>query len=136
MIAVSRAAFCDEAFEARERPALTCLGIERVDLVRPKMRSAYIKFDDKAGFGRFDDTDLVFIDGNYVYAEYGDTAERRMKLVPPHNYGPPERCYYTTVTDNPGFVVNPFGEDAPIHIPWEPGALYHRQGYTNTLDFA
>jgi hypothetical protein len=57
-------------------------------------------------------------------------------LVPPHNYGPPERCYYETVVDRPGFVIHPFGRGRAIHVPWLPGQLFHRQGHTNTIDFA
>lgn len=135
VIAVSGAAMRDENYEPRPAPALACLGIERVQTVRPDMRGTYVKLDDKAGFRRFTDTDLVFVDGNYVYADYGASAVGRFKLVPPHHFGPPERCYYTTVTDRPGFVVNRHGKGRAIHVPWEPGALYHRQGYTNTLDF-
>jgi hypothetical protein len=135
VIAVSRAAMRDDAYEPRPAPALACLGIERVHAVRPHMRATYLKLDDKAGFRRFADTDLVFVDGNYTYADYAASAEGRLKLVPPHPYGPPERCYYTTVTDHPGFVVNRHGQGRAIYVPWEPGALYYRQGYTNTLDF-
>lgn len=135
VIAVSRAAMRDEHYEPRPLPALKCLGIERVQAVRPNMRGTYFKLDDKTGLRRFADTDLVFVDGNYVYADYAASAERRLKLVPPHPYGPPERCYYTTVVDRPGVVVNRHGEGRAIHVPWEPGALFYRQGYTNTLDY-
>ena len=99
------------------------------------MRGTYLKLDDKTGLSRFDDTDLVFVDGNYVYADYVASAEGRMRLVPTHPWGPPERCYYTTVTDHPGVVINRYGAGRAIYVPWEPGALYYRQGYTNTLDY-
>ena len=135
VIAVSRAAMRDEDYQPRSAPALECLGIERVQAVRSDMRATYLKLDDKTGLRRFAETDLVFVDGNYVYAHYAASAEGRLKLVPPHPFGPPERCYYTTVVDRPGLVVNRYGEGRAIHVPWEPGALFYRQGYTNTLDF-
>jgi len=72
----------------------------------------------------------------YVYAQYAAAAQPRLKLIPPHNFGPPERCYYELVTGHPGLVVHLFGRGKGIYIPWEPGALFHRQGYSNTLDFA
>jgi hypothetical protein len=56
-------------------------------------------------------------------------------VVLPHPFGPPERCYYTHVSDQPGLVVRPHGAGRAIHLPWLPGALYHRQGYSNTAGF-
>ena len=74
--------------------------------------------------------------GLYVYAEYAPEATQRLKLIPPHKFGPPERTYYEVVTEQPGFVVHPFGQGKAIYIPWLPGTLFHRQGHTNTIDFA
>ncbi len=136
VIATSRAGFCDEDYEPRPESALRCLGIERVRLVRDDMTSSYLRLDDKTGFERFEATDLVFLDGRYVYADYATDVTQRLKLVPPHMFGPPERCYYTQVTDHPGFTVRRYGQGQAIYIPWEPGALFYRQGYTNTSDWA
>lgn len=136
LIATGRSSFRDEADELRAAPALQCLGIEAIQQIRADMRSSYFKFTDKAGFTRFEDSDLVFMDGPYIYAQYAATAQPQMKLIPPHPFGPPERCYYTQETAYPGFTVHAFGQGQAIYIPWEPGTLFHRQGYTNTFDFA
>jgi len=135
VISVCRSGFRDEDYELRCSPALKCLGIEEVAMVRPHMRSAYFKMEDKEGLGRFPVTDLLYLGGNYVYAEYVAGVDRRFKLIPPHMFGPPERCYYTLVTDHPGLTVHPFGSGMGLYIPWEPGGLYYRQGHTNTFDF-
>ena len=135
LIATGRSGFCDEDCEPRAHPAFHALGIEQMRQVREDTRSTYLELDDKQGMQRLADTDLVFVDGPYVYADYGRHAQLRLKLIPPHNFGPPERCYFTQVTDHPGFVVNPFGKGRAIHVPWLPGALFHRQGYANTADF-
>lgn len=135
LIAVGQSGFRDEDFEPRSRPALKSLGIERVLHVRTDMRSSYFKLDDKQGFERFADTDLVYMDGPYIYAQYAPAARPHLKLIPPHNFGPPERCYYTTVTDHPAFTVHPYGKGQAIYIPWRPGSLFHRQGYLNTMAF-
>ena len=50
-------------------------------------------------------------------------------------YGPPERCYFTQISDFPGLTVNSFGKGKCIFIPWEPGRLYYQEGYDNTLNF-
>lgn len=136
LVATGQSGFLDEHHERRAGPALQSLGIERVLRVREDMRSSYLQLDDKTGFGRFADVDLVYLDGPYVYAAYAGEAEQRLRLIPPHMFGPPERCYWTQVTDHPGVVVHPFGEGRAIYLPWLPGALFHRQGYPNTSDFA
>lgn len=135
LIATGRSGFCDEAYEPRAHPAFHALGIERVKQVRTDTRSTYLELDAKQGMEWLADSDLVFVDGPYVYADYGPSAQPRLKLIPPHSFGPPERCYYTQETDHPGLVVNPFGKGRAIHLPWLPGALFHRQGYANTADF-
>jgi hypothetical protein len=135
-IATGQTGFRDGDGERRDTPAPACLGIERVTRVREDTRSIYFELDDKRGFARFADTDLVFMDGPYVYADYAGDVTLRLKMIPPHMFGPPERCYYTQVTDHPGLAVRPFGKGHAIYIPWLPGRLFHRQGYTNTFDFA
>lgn len=135
LIAAGRSGFRDEAYEPRSRPALQSLGIQEVELIRSDMTSSYLKFDQKADFPRFVHTDLLYLDGPYVYAAYAREAKQRLRLIPPHNFGPPERCYYEIITERPGFVVHPYGKGRSIYIPWLPGALFYRQGYMNTSDF-
>jgi hypothetical protein len=135
LIASGRSGFRDESYEPRAIPALKSLGIEQVERVREDMRSSYFKLDDKRGLSRFADVDLVYLDGPYVYAQFAESAEQRFKLIPPHNFGPPERCYYTQVTERPGLIINPYGKGKAVYFPWLPGALFHRQGYPNTSEF-
>ena len=78
---------------------------------------------------------MVYMDSPYIYARYAEGAKQHMQLIPPHNYGPPERCYYDLTTDFPGFIVHPYGEGIGLYVPWSPGALFHRQGHVNTADF-
>ncbi len=59
-------------------------------LVCENMTSSYFRFVTKDGFPRFDDIDLLYMDGPYVYADYAEGVERRLHLIPPHNFGPPE----------------------------------------------
>ena len=135
LIASGLSSFYDEDYERREQPALRCLGIQEVELVKEDMTSSYLYLDDKTGLERFPVTQLVYLDGPYVYCKYEKDAEQRLKLIPPHNFGPPERCYYETIVERPGFVVNRYGRGKAIYVPWLPGQLFHRQGHTNTADF-
>lgn len=135
VVAIGESGFRNEEFEARSTPALRCLGIEEVKVVRTDMRSSCFRVDSKERFKRFEVTDLIYMDGDYVYAEYAPDVAQCLKLIPPHMFGPPERCYYTLVTEHPGFTINLFGQGRGVYVPWGPGALYLRQGHTNTLDF-
>ncbi len=135
VIAVGQSGFRDEFYDTRPKPALACLGINEVLDVRTDMRSSYFKWTNKSELNRFEVTDLVYMDSPYIYARYAEGTKQHMRLIPPHNYGPPERCYYDLTTDFPGFVVHPFGEGSGLYVPWSPGALFHRQGHVNTADF-
>ena len=135
LISVYQSGFFDELYEPREAPALTSLGIERVEQIREEMRSSYFQVRDKTLFPRLADSDLIFVDGPYIYSAYDEQVEEHLTLVPPHNYGPPERCYYEYTVDRPGYTVHSQGRGRAIHVPWLPGSLFHRQGYTNTVWF-
>jgi Hypothetical glycosyl hydrolase 6/Beta-galactosidase trimerisation domain len=136
LVATGRTGFRDHEFEPRDRPALECLGIERVRAVRPDLRGAYFEIGDRDGFPRLEQTDLVFLDGPYVDAEVLADAKRRMRLVPPSPFGPPERVSYETVTDDPGVVVSAYGRGRVVYVPWLCGTLVHRHGHSNTVGFA
>ena len=149
VIGVGQSGFRDEHAEARPAPALKCLGIEQVLTMRNDMRSSYFKIEDlpedltglsavlsaRNLSGLVSSTSLIYMDSAYVYARYTPQATGHLKLIPPHKFGPPERCYYEQVTDHPGFVVNPFGQGKGVYLPWSPGALFQRQGHTNTAEF-
>ncbi len=135
LVVTGQSSFRDPFHTPRPAPALRSLGIEEVLSIRDDMRSSYFKLIDKAGFARFDDTELIYMDGFYVYARYAEDATCRMQLIPPHNFGPPERCYYDLIVDHPGFVIHPYGTGRAIYVPWLPGALFHRQGHPNTAWF-
>jgi hypothetical protein len=136
LIACGRSGWRDENWEPRPQPVLRSLGIRRVRQVRTETRSCYFKLIDKSNFPHMTESDLVYLDGPYIDAEYEAGAEAHLKLIPPHMFGPPERCYYTEVSDDPGYVVNQWGKGKAIYLPWLPGTLFHRQGYPNTSDFA
>ncbi len=125
--------FGDDEYEERESCALGCLGITRRRLTRSDMRSALLEITRRAEFPSMADRDLVYLGDSFLFADYEESATGRMRLIPPHRYGPPELCYWDTVTELPGIVVHPFGAGRGIHLPWLPGRFYHREGYDNAL---
>jgi len=134
LVASGRTGWRDSELEPRDAPKLACLGIERIREVRD-VRGAYLEVADRENFPRLAETDLVFLDGAYVHAEYRPEAERRLRLIPPGPFGPPERTVLPSPTDEPGLTIHPFGTGRGIHVPWSCGALFHRQGHPNSSSF-
>ena len=135
LVASGLTGFRDDEYEPRAEPPLTCLGIERVREVRADMRGAYFRIDDHDGFDRLDDTDLVYLDGPYVDARYASDVRRRLLLIPPSPFGPPERCTLEDPTGEPGMTSHAHGEGIAIYVPWRSGRLVERDGYPNTVGF-
>jgi hypothetical protein len=132
LIASGEAGLCDDQLERRQSCALQSLGIGKVRGVRRDVRSALLEVDDKSAFPSMVERDLVYFGDTFVFADYVDGGTGFLRYIPPHNFGPPERCYWTEETDLPGLHLNPHGEGRGIHIPWFAGALFHREGYDNT----
>jgi hypothetical protein len=135
LIATGRAGSRTEELEPRDGPAFASLGIERVRRVHEDLRGAYLELDERERFPRLAGTDLVFIDGAYVDAAYRPDASRRLRLIPPGPFGPPERCVLPEATGEPGLVVHPFGAGRAVYVPWCCGAVAHRHGQANTSSF-
>ncbi|WP_416970820.1 family 10 glycosylhydrolase [Streptomyces sp. 4F14] len=101
-----------------DRPLLTTgtRGGDRVE-------GAYfaIRPDDRKTLSGLDDLDLVYLYG--TFEPYEGEGEPFLAYIPPHMFGPPEKCYYTEVTDTPGLVRTPSGD---VVIPWDIGTHYER----------
>ena len=135
LVASGRTGLRDAELEPRTEPALACLGIEPIHEIRPSVRGAYLEIDDRQGFDRLDQTDLVFLDGAYVDAAYRPQTELRLRMIPPGPFGPPERCVLPEPTGEPGLVIHPFGAGRAVYVPWSCGTLFHRHGHGNTSSF-
>ena len=127
----------DGRHQPRSMPCFKCLGIEKMAGGHENMLSSMLLAGDKdkAFLPSMRDTDVLMLGEDYVYAQYAGEAVRLLSLVPPHPIGPPERCYFTQVTDHPGIVLNAYGKGKGIFVPWLPGGLYYREGYENTFFF-
>ena len=114
-----------------------CMGKATILAERKDMRSGMfrIRSHEADRFPKFTDTELIFFGDEYRCASYGEDTEQYLGLIPPHHYGPPERCYYTEETQDPGFTVHTYGAGKGIQIPWFPGKLYYEEGYENTFCF-
>lgn len=137
LIATGESGMYDGDYEPREYNALKSLGIKGHMTKRSDMRSAMLLIDDKRHYPTFQkwDTELLYFGDDFMFCDFKSDVCGHLKLIPPHNYGPPERCYYTQITDVAGFSERNYEKGKAIYIPWWPGAIFHREGYVNTSEF-
>ncbi len=137
VIATGETGLYDPYTGLREKQILDCLGVNKVTGIRKDMLSSMflVEEKDKESFTSFANTDVVPVGEQMVYNEISAEAERYLKLVPPHSYGPPERCYFTEITQIPGVTRYPYGKGFSVYIPWLPGTFYNLGGHSNTFLF-
>jgi hypothetical protein len=88
-------------------------------------RSAYFRVRDRSMFPSLKDTQLMFLDGEYLEME--PTGKPLLTLIPPSMFGPPEKVHIDRVeTEKPGLVITDHGKGKIAYVPWNAGALYYR----------
>ncbi len=120
---------------------LDSLGVAVVREFRDDARAAYFKMSDRELFPSLAGVDITFLDEYYQHCDLRSGARPLLKFVPPCMYGPPEKCYYEEVTDEPGIVIHPYGQGVTAVFPWPVGTLYykyssvpHRLLFTDTVE--
>lgn len=137
LIASGNTGIYDGDYQINAQYPLRCMGVKNLPFHRGDMVSAMLHVEDSdlSVFPSYENDRVLYFGDDFLFAEYEDTARGYMKLIPPHRFGPPERCYYTQITDIPGVHVNAYGKGKGIMIPWSAGLLYYRDGYANTYRF-
>jgi hypothetical protein len=88
-------------------------------------RSAYFRIRDHAMFPSLKDTDLLFVDGEYLELE--PSGKPLLTLIPPSMFGPPEKVHIDRIeTGKPGLLLADRGQGKIAYIPWDVGGLYYR----------
>jgi len=137
VIATGMAGIYDDYFSERASLPLKCLGIKRTLFESDEMVSAMFRLsdEDKKSFTGFADTDVAFFGDKYIYNEYGDNVKNYMKMIPPQDFGPPERCYAKYSNELPGVIEHPYGKGKGVYVPSLIGGLFYNSGYANTFWF-
>ena len=137
VIASGQTAKFDGNYEVSKYYPLRCMGVRKVNYVRDDMVSAmlHVEPSDLSVFPSYENDRVLYFGDTFVFAEYEDNVQGYLRLIPPHPYGPPERCYYQNITDIAGIHIHPYGQGKGILIPWNPGLLFYRDGYSNTFRF-
>ena len=85
----------------------------------------YWRIHDRSGLPSLRDTDLLFIDGDYLEME--PLARPILTLIPTAMFGPPEKVWSDKVeTRVPGLLFADHGRGRAAYVPWDVGQLYYR----------
>jgi hypothetical protein len=88
-------------------------------------RSAYFRIRDHAMFPSLKDTDLLFLDGEYLELE--PAGKSALTLIPPSMFGPPEKVHIDRIeTEKPGLLLADRGKGKIAYLPWDIGGLYYQ----------
>lgn len=125
------ATFDTAGFDVEGQPrmdiGLQSLGAKRIVARREgpgAMRSAYLRVTQPDDLPGFPDTDLVVLDRAFHHVEQRDGAEPSLSLIPPSQYGPPEKCYWELETNHPGLLWHSYGKGRTAYFPWPVDALF------------
>jgi len=120
--------------------ALESAGPITFQTTRPPEKGAYILIrpEDRARFGRpaMDKLDLIFLDSPFHVYEPRDDVEGLLRLIPQDMFGPPEKCYYRTVSDHPAMIYHKYGRGRIACFTFDIGTLYQKQchlGHSNLV---
>lgn len=110
---------------------LKAAGVKEKYRMHRLKRGTYLRIgaEDKKRLARpeFDALDLVYLDSDFLECEPVGKTEGLLKFIPVGMYGPPEKCYYTEVTDIPGLFHSRFGEGSCAFFPWHIGRHYQER---------
>ena len=108
-------------------PRLRAAGVREIRR-RGRTPGTYLRIraEDRARLqqGPLEDLDLVFLDGPFVEYAPEEATEGFLRFIPPAMFGPPEKCYYTEVSNVPGLFLSRRGRGACALVPWSLGSHY------------
>jgi hypothetical protein len=115
----------------RAPAGLECMKGIAFKQTRPAEKSAYIRIrhEDRGRLGRagLEKLDLVFLQGAFHVYEMDGSVEGLLRLIPADMFGPPEKCYYRSVSEHPGLLLAQHGRGTVACFPWDIGSHYAQQ---------
>lgn len=113
---------------------LPAAGVVRSGDAIPRQKGTYVRIrqEDKTELAAsvLEKLDLVFLDGQLATCQVEPDVQGLLRFIPPAMFGPPEKCYYTEVSDTPCLYVRRAGQRGAVAwFPWQIAAHYDRQGH-------
>jgi len=114
-------------------PELKSLGLSATGEARPAEQGTYIRIrpEDKSRLKQpvLAKLDLVPLSGRLWTATMAAGGEGLLRFIPPAMFGPPEKCYYTNVSDLPCLYARLSERGAVVWIPWQVGTEFEAFGH-------
>jgi hypothetical protein len=121
----------DELGNPMNKIRLRSLGVSSEYDTFDKIQGTYFRIfnEDKKKLGMeiLHDLDLVYAWERGMLCQPEETASGYLGFIPPAMIGPPEKCYYTEVTDRPGMIHNLYGKGQTAFITFRIGSVYHHK---------
>jgi hypothetical protein len=116
-----------------EKIRLKSAGVEESYKLYPQEQGRYFRVfpEDKETLKTpsLEDIDIIYLYVDFMECTLKETAKGYLGLIPMAMYGPPEKCYYTEVTEIPGIIENTYGEGKFVLIPWQVGDHYEYKSH-------
>jgi hypothetical protein len=94
-------------------------------VIERRTTQGYWRIHDRTGLPSLRDTDVLFVDGDYLELE--PSGKPVLTLIPTAMFGPPEKVWSDKVeTRVPGLVFANHGQGRIAYLPWDVGSLYYR----------
>jgi len=121
----------DEIGNPLNKVRMTSLGVKEDYEAFEKEQGTYFRIfeKDKTKLKSYvlSKLDLVYAWEEGMLCEPEASTEKYLGFIPPAMIGPPEKCYYTEVTEIPGLFSNQFGSGKTVFFPWRIGSIYHHK---------
>ncbi|MCU6796548.1 family 10 glycosylhydrolase [Paenibacillus sp. WQ 127069] len=128
LLATGGSSICDEKGTPFHEYRLASLGVDRIEQTYPRQQGAYfrVKPEDKERLQGFEDLDIMYLYDEFFQAHCKAQSTSFLGYIPPCMFGPPEKCYYTVITDTPGLIHHSYGKGSTALIPWTIGKHYEK----------
>jgi hypothetical protein len=114
-------------------PELKSLGLSVAGETRAAEQGTYIRIrpEDKTRLQQpvLAKLDLVPLNGGLWTATMSAGGEGWLRFIPPAMFGPPEKCYYTNVSEIPCLYSRSSDRGAVAWIPWRVGTEFEASGH-------
>lgn len=138
LLATGFASTRDASGAALQRIRMASLGVESEYKAFGKEQGTYFRIfntdKEKLGKETFRDLDLVYAWEEGLLCKLTTQAEGYLGFIPPAMIGPPEKCYYTEVTEIPGLIHHQYGQGQTAFFPFRIGSLYHHKRHYGHAD--
>jgi hypothetical protein len=131
LLATGRTGFFDAVQGKRKKPLLASLGIRQIHDIEVDATSSLflVKEAEKtAFFPSLSDIEVLPAGEYFVHVQKEANADTLLSYIPPHPYGPPERCFYPSTSLESGMIQQRYGKGQSLYLPWYPLSFYARTG--------